>query len=498
MLAISLMTILEELAAESGQKNFTGDIKDTAQLLDPQSLDRLAQIALVTAFLAFHPGTDRPVVDYVRNGALSADSGPNVLVLFALDVPASAPVPIGADAFAGWINFDAGSHPSYDLVRLLFDGGAVPTLPGIVFFRTAGPDADAVYVELNGLAAVADVQARLREVLSLADEAGRDPEADGFGARVADPRLPDGGRPVGRHRQPRRPGLTMIAADEGIHPVIAQLGALLLRELELVGTFAYTARIDDPAPLLGHLYDRGFAIVQILAVLDAGADLRLDGEPVPYALDRATALPDVALAGYAGPGGAAIPPGRLAASLLQRWSEVLTAEEPGDTELFRLFRAAAWIAHTDGIPAGIDYLLALVSRGHVLDPRVAGEAAGILVIAAASDPTPDEFRAAMWADSPEYEGDWWAAFAPADWMVPVLPGAPVAPLVMRVLEAGFAARREALAAPDLDTWLTCLHRMSRLVAVALTAVATALAEPSVSVRAVLAQLEELRADVAAA
>jgi hypothetical protein len=184
MLAISFLTILEELAAEGGPKNLSGDIKDAGKLLNPQTLAGLAKIAPVTAFLAFHPGTDRPVADYVRNGALSADSGPNVLVLFALDVPASAPVPLGADAFASWVDFDARSHPSYDLVRLLFDGSSVPTLPGIVFFQTAGPNADAVYVELEGLAGSVDVQSRLREVLSLADEAGRDPQDDGFGTRL--------------------------------------------------------------------------------------------------------------------------------------------------------------------------------------------------------------------------------------------------------------------------------------------------------------------------
>jgi hypothetical protein len=184
MLAISFLTMLEELAAEAGRKNFSGDIKDAGKLLDPQMLAGLAKIAPVTAFLAFHPGTDRPVADYVRSGALSADSGPNVLVLFALDVSASAPVPLGAEAFASWIDFDTCSHPSYDLVRVLFDDGPVPPLPGVVFFQTAGPDADAVYVELEGLASPVDVQSRLREVLSLADEVGRDPQNDGFGTRL--------------------------------------------------------------------------------------------------------------------------------------------------------------------------------------------------------------------------------------------------------------------------------------------------------------------------
>jgi hypothetical protein len=286
----------------------------------------------------------------------------------------------------------------------------------------------------------------------------------------------------------------MITAGEGIHPVIPCLAAQLLRELELVATFWVEDRIDDPEPLLDHLYRRGVAIIHILASLDVGANLSLDGEPVPYALGPASAVPDVALAGYAGPGAAAIPPGRLAEALLQQRLETLTADEPGTAELDHLFRAAAWVAYMGGVPAGIEYLLALVSHGHVLDPRAAGEAAGILIVAAAGDPTPDDFRATLQINSADHE-DWWAVLPPTDWLVPALSGAPVTSLVMLVLEAGWAARRAALAAPDVDTWLTCLRTTSRLVAFAQTAVDRALAKPSVSVRAILAQLGELRADV---
>ncbi|WP_007518963.1 MULTISPECIES: hypothetical protein [Pseudofrankia] len=187
MLALSLLTVLEELTADPGLKNFAGDVRDAAKLLDRPTLAALSRVAPVTAFLAFHPGADQAVADYVRGGALAADSGPNLLVLFALDAPASAPVPLGADAFTSWIDFDARGHPSYDLVRLLFADAAVPPLPGIVFFQTLDPDGrepDAVYVGLAGLASPADVAARLREVLALADEVGRDGPDDDFGTRL--------------------------------------------------------------------------------------------------------------------------------------------------------------------------------------------------------------------------------------------------------------------------------------------------------------------------
>jgi hypothetical protein len=185
MLAISLLTVLDELLADdSGTKNFAGNVKDVDQLLDPANLNRLTKLTPVIAFLAFHPVTDQPIADYVRTGVLSADSGPNILVLFALDQPASAPVPIEADSFASWLELDTSSHPSYEIIRLLFDTGVVPPLPGIVFFRAVGDKTDALYVELTGLKSVNEVQSRLRDVFALADEVGRKSTPKQFGDQL--------------------------------------------------------------------------------------------------------------------------------------------------------------------------------------------------------------------------------------------------------------------------------------------------------------------------
>lgn len=194
MLAISVLSMLEELAA-GNQKKLAGNVKDAESLLQPETLNELAQSVPLAAFLAFHPATDQAVMDYVRSGALSADSGPRILVLFALDQTASAPIPVGLQSFSQWLELDTTSHPSYDLVRLLFDERAVPPLPGIVFFASVGDRTDAVYVELAGLNSVVEVQARLRQVFAVADDLVRDghPGAgfgDDFGTRLKAKRVP--------------------------------------------------------------------------------------------------------------------------------------------------------------------------------------------------------------------------------------------------------------------------------------------------------------------
>ncbi|OHV36936.1 MULTISPECIES: hypothetical protein [Pseudofrankia] len=288
----------------------------------------------------------------------------------------------------------------------------------------------------------------------------------------------------------------MGAAAGDLHPVLSLLAGQLLRELELVATFTVVDRLDDPEPLTGHLLDRGLAITEALDALDAGTGPHAeDDAPPPHATDHAAgaASPgDHASQGDNGP----VTPGRLAGTLLGIRSWIITADDPAAAEAAHLFAVALPAAADGGIPAAIDHLLELVARGHVLDPRSAGDVAGILVIASAAEPTPAQLRAPLAADLADEDGQ--PATVPAAWLTPLDVATPAATrIVTRILEAVLTARRDTLAAPDLDTWLVGLHTLSRLVAVAQTAVATALARPSVSVRAILAQLEEQRADVAA-
>jgi hypothetical protein len=162
------MSVLEA-ASRPNEKGLIGDITDPEALLDPGNLELLEGVASMFAFLAFHPTADAPVRDYISSGALSADSGPNILVFFVLDEEASAPVPVGAEAFRSWVKLSASSIPAYELIRFLFEPAAVPPLPGLVFFTELRRRSEAVYVPLTA----ADVQPALRTVLSLADHAAR-------------------------------------------------------------------------------------------------------------------------------------------------------------------------------------------------------------------------------------------------------------------------------------------------------------------------------------
>ncbi|MEV4443322.1 hypothetical protein AB0K09_30860 [Streptomyces sp. NPDC049577] len=186
MLALSLATVLEEVLASGPeqQKNLQGNIRDLDELLQPENLARLREVADVFAFLAFHPAADAAVTDYVRSGTLADDSGPGVLALFTLDTPAPVPVVVDDGSFSAWLDLGGGTHPAYRMVRTLFADGFVPPLPGVLFFHDLASESGAVYVPLGRAETEDEVRTLLRRVFALAAA-----EADPDNARKAVDRL---------------------------------------------------------------------------------------------------------------------------------------------------------------------------------------------------------------------------------------------------------------------------------------------------------------------
>jgi hypothetical protein len=166
MLALSVSSLFEE--AISTDKRLAGNVSNFRAMLEPANFAKLNEIAKAFAFVAFHPSADAAVADYVKSGTMSSDSGPNILALFTVDVVASTPTQVDKDAFAPWLEIDTSVHPSYQLIRLLFEPKAVPPLPGIAFFRELGTNAEAIYVRLKAESESA-VREELRLIFSLAD-----------------------------------------------------------------------------------------------------------------------------------------------------------------------------------------------------------------------------------------------------------------------------------------------------------------------------------------
>lgn len=189
MLVLSLTTILQEAAADPRSKHGSGNIQSFDELLKPANLQMLeASHGGMFAFLAFHPAVDSSLVAYVRSGTLASDSGPNILALFTLDAQARWPTSITNKSFESWLVLDTSSHPSYALIRILFEPKTVPPLPGIVFFDSFVSETEAVYVNLSRCAEGQEIRMYLRECFALADKVWRDSKTksgDTFASRLS-------------------------------------------------------------------------------------------------------------------------------------------------------------------------------------------------------------------------------------------------------------------------------------------------------------------------
>jgi hypothetical protein len=172
VLAISLTTILEQVAAEAkGTKNLSGNISDFEALMEPTNLAALGSAVDAFGYLAFHPGADQAVRRYVEEGTLASDSGRQILTLFSLGERATWPRVVNEQSFGAWLQLDTSVHPAYEMVRWLFEPYPAPPLPGLALFDSLVGDDEVVYVPLDAAADPAAVRAQLRRVFALAQEA---------------------------------------------------------------------------------------------------------------------------------------------------------------------------------------------------------------------------------------------------------------------------------------------------------------------------------------
>jgi hypothetical protein len=182
MRAISLVTMLEQIAAEKeGKKNLSGNIENFEALMAPENLKSLESAADAFAYLAFHPGADTSVRKYVEDGTLGSDSGPRILTLFTLGERATFPRVVNDQSFGSWMQVDMQIHPAYQMVQWLFEGHAAPPLPGVALFPSLVGDHEVTYVPLDAAKSSEAIRKDLRQVFALAQAAA---EKDDFAKQL--------------------------------------------------------------------------------------------------------------------------------------------------------------------------------------------------------------------------------------------------------------------------------------------------------------------------
>jgi len=191
---VSVRSLLEQVAAVDHVKHLAGEVKSFQELLQPANLDRLAKASPGgLAYLAFHPTADSAIADYIKGGSLASDSGRGVLVLFTTSVQVWSTTssddpalftPPPAGGIPG-LTVDAGIHPSYEMIRLLFEPKPPPPLPGIALFKDFSADSDVVFASLAEDDTSFKVTQSLRKIFAIVESVGVPQTASKFADAVS-------------------------------------------------------------------------------------------------------------------------------------------------------------------------------------------------------------------------------------------------------------------------------------------------------------------------
>jgi hypothetical protein len=136
------------------------------------------------SFLAFHPGVDGTIVEYVEKGSIASDSGTAILVLFFSAKDIRFPRAVTPKDMNIGLDLDMNIHPAYEFVQWLFPTQIVPAFPGLVFMDRVYDVVSAIYIPIATHSSANDVATFCRSIFVLANgilknrDAGEKPTLD--------------------------------------------------------------------------------------------------------------------------------------------------------------------------------------------------------------------------------------------------------------------------------------------------------------------------------
>ena len=169
--AISLSKIIDEAAylQDERSKNLSGSIDGPKNFHDSRAALQSLHRGLFS-FVAFHPGVDTSVREYIEKGSIASDSGPNILVLFYSVKDIRFPRAIATKDLVVGVELDMNVHPAYEFAQWLLPGQSLPSFPGLFFMDRVVDSIDAVYVPLAKHSTAQEVTDFCRSVFVLANQ----------------------------------------------------------------------------------------------------------------------------------------------------------------------------------------------------------------------------------------------------------------------------------------------------------------------------------------
>lgn len=275
--------------------------------------------------------------------------------------------------------------------------------------------------------------------------------------------------------------------------VLPALAKLFLKDLQ---TFGRMAAVLPRKPTVAEMSAYGQPRVRLLGLileaLEHFGDNRLEQWRLPYCYFRYEWPPEASIAGYTG-GQAPLDSTSLIRSILSNWH--LELEENLN---FRLLPAALFMTHQHGFAAAVDYLLDLLEQGLVVRAQSVAEALVSLVHACAGEGTDSERVIRFLGKRPKSPAGWMNASEKL-WSFRRAADDPevVQQLLLRLIARCLARVRIVRRAASWDAWLLGQAMLAALAETTLRTCEAIAPDPPLGLRAVLSQLEEMKADARA-
>ena len=165
MRVINILRLIEEqLYTNSSSRNFSGAVSDLEFLMQ-HSNDLNKVHKGLFAYFAFHPFVDEDVAKYIASGAVDADSGPEIMVMFITNRSCEIPRTVTAEILNTIVPLRDGENVPDYMLRSMFPGKPEPIPPGIIFFDRIFGNTNAVYISLSNETSLQEIADATRKAL---------------------------------------------------------------------------------------------------------------------------------------------------------------------------------------------------------------------------------------------------------------------------------------------------------------------------------------------
>ncbi|WP_461117767.1 hypothetical protein [Spirosoma jeollabukense] len=133
-----------------GVRNATGLVENWESVINTEAIENLQRLHNgLFCFLAFNSVVDKEIFDYIESGALAAESGDKLLILYVVNCRMPSASIVTSQELSSLLTIRNDSNPCMEIISKIFDNKFHPVLPALVIYDNLVSSKSAIYIPLN-------------------------------------------------------------------------------------------------------------------------------------------------------------------------------------------------------------------------------------------------------------------------------------------------------------------------------------------------------------